>query len=1127
MPSPPAEQVTFLFTDIEGSTELLTDFPEAGETACLRHRAIVDAAVILSKGWVFNTGGDACYCAFNHPADALRAAVEAQRALASEPWDSLQPGFPPVRVRMAIHSGPAKRTGADFLPGPTLTIVARLLAAGHGGQVLLSCDSCDAIAEQVPDGVTLLELGSFRLRGIATPMRLFRAQISGIPPVDTPPDIPIAGPVSVQPGDPSGLSPGTLIERIVRAVRAPGDGLDLSPEDVHRVLQHRPKDLTEYRALRVAEWSHERYQIDQRFVHLSLLLDHGPEAHSERWRAGPERFTDLREILAAVHDPALVVLGPPGGGKTTLLRRLELDLAIDGIRGADTVTFWLPLNSYHGSGHSASPPAPMDWLSQVWRKRYPQLPPLASFIQEGRLVLLLDALNEMPHRSEDDYRERVHDWRELTAEIADHPGNRLVFSCRSLDYSALLSSPDLPVPQVQVEPLDDAQIRAFLAAYNPYLAPVIWDRIQSPAQLGLMRSPYFLDLMLQLVEADGEVPGGRVALFTSFVRRSLLREIERDHPDLEPGLALTHDDHRRLSIVRHWPTPYQLPEDGPLFPGLAGLAYGMQVVGFEGEPVQLRASWSEAERLVGGGPGQARAVLRAGTALGILTEDVVEEEVLFAHQLLQEYFAARHVARYPRPFLARSEWRADKIRPSLEATLAALAPSDPLPPAPASGWEETMRMAAAMTAQADTFLSNLAEANLALAGASAAQAEVNVSERAKESLRWDLVARTRDPRADLRARIAAGLALGELGDPRFERREGPFGPYLLPPFIEIPGGTYRIGSDDGIFPEEEAPEHEVEIAPFKLAQFPVTNAEWALFMRSGGYEDERWWETEDAKAWRRGEGTGEGTRWSMRLTRRQLQEEPGALDRQLAEGVIGHEIHRAWSRFLAMSDEEFESHIQETAPDDHHREPQFWRNRAFAHPALPVVGISWYEALAYCRWIALQSGLAIRLPSEAEWEAAARGPLAWRFPYGDTFDPFRGNTVETHVRQPTPVGVFPEGDTPTGLVDMCGNTADWTRSLFDGQSERPRFVYPYRADDGREDPAAPDATGRVARGGSWTFGRDLARSTCRYSNLPSARYDEIGLRLSQVRTAIPRNSESPEAQAVGSSEKSEVPIPLG
>src|SRR5262249_55552484 len=159
--------------------------------------------------------------------------------------------------------------------------------------------------------------------------------------------------------------------------------------------------------------------------------------------------------------------------------------------------------------------------------------------------------------------------------------------------------------------------------------------------------------------------------------------------------------------------------------------------------------------------------------------------------------------------------------------------------------EETTVLGAAMASTPERFVTELMTQNLALAGRCAAQPEVAISEALKDQVRWALVERTQDPAAELRARIAAGLALGALGDPRFERRQGPHGPYLLPPLIEFPGVVYRIGSDEGLY-ADEAPVHDVELVPFGIARFPVTNAEWAMFMQAGGYDVERWWDTAEA-----------------------------------------------------------------------------------------------------------------------------------------------------------------------------------------------------------------------------------------------------------------------------------------
>src|SRR5262249_25503159 len=139
--------------------------------------------------------------------------------------------------------------------------------------------------------------------------------------------------------------------------------------------------------------------------------------------------------------------------------------------------------------------------------------------------------------------------------------------------------------------------------------------------------------------------------------------------------------------------------------------------------------------------------------------------------------------------------------------------------------------------------------NLPLAARCATSPEVKISPELKREIQDELIKRTQDMKADLRARIAAGEALGLIGDPRFELRTGPHGAYLLPPLVDIPGGTYPIGEDGGDY-DDEKPAHSVELAPFQIGQFPATNAEYKLFIDAGGYENEQWWDTPEALAWR-------------------------------------------------------------------------------------------------------------------------------------------------------------------------------------------------------------------------------------------------------------------------------------
>ncbi len=328
--------------------------------------------------------------------------------------------------------------------------------------------------------------------------------------------------------------------------------------------------------------------------------------------------------------------------------------------------------------------------------------------------------------------------------------------------------------------MSDGQVRDFLAAYAPALAGELWQELAAPGQLALVRVPYLARLFVEQAATGGVRSLDPAALITGFVRQALRREVELGNPLLEPDTLLTERDVRRLLRPEGWATAYDLPERGVLVGGLTGLAHGMQAGGLPAAGGQTRLDYDDAVRLVD----QPRAadILRAGIALGVVDEDPSADEVLFFHQLLQEYFAARGVARRPEPARAAAPWRVADVRPSLAETLAGLGPAERLPALAASGWEETMVMAAAMATDPDPFVRELAAVNLVLAARAAAAAEVQprLDPATLDALRSALVARSRDPAADLRARIAAGLALGPLGDPRFATIDGPRGRFPSP-----------------------------------------------------------------------------------------------------------------------------------------------------------------------------------------------------------------------------------------------------------------------------------------------------------------------------------------------------------
>jgi formylglycine-generating enzyme required for sulfatase activity len=162
----------------------------------------------------------------------------------------------------------------------------------------------------------------------------------------------------------------------------------------------------------------------------------------------------------------------------------------------------------------------------------------------------------------------------------------------------------------------------------------------------------------------------------------------------------------------------------------------------------------------------------------------------------------------------------------------------------------------------------------------------------------------------------------------------------------------------------------------------------------------------------------------------------------------------------------------------------------------PVVLISWHGATAYCKWLARNTGKAYRLPSEAEWEKAARGTDGRIYPWGNEPPDEKRCNFDNNVGDTTPVGQYsPQGDSPYGVTDMAGNVWEWTRSLWGRAWEEPGFRYPYAPGDGRENPEAGDDVRRLVRGGAFDHDSRVVRCAYRYRNLPDDPYWFQGFRV--------------------------------
>jgi len=186
----PTGTVTFLFTDIEGSTRLAQEHPREMPVLLARHHAILNQAIEMHHGFVFRIVGDSFSAAFDTASDAVDAALEAQRSLQNEPWSPAS-----IKVRMGIHTGSAQRRvdpqgqGASYEGYGTLALTQRVMSVGHGGQILLSQATRDLVKDRLPDGTEVRDMGERRLKDIFRPEHIYQVSASDLlsefPPLTT------------------------------------------------------------------------------------------------------------------------------------------------------------------------------------------------------------------------------------------------------------------------------------------------------------------------------------------------------------------------------------------------------------------------------------------------------------------------------------------------------------------------------------------------------------------------------------------------------------------------------------------------------------------------------------------------------------------------------------------------------------------------------------------------------------------------------------------------------------------------------------------------------------------------------------------------------------------------------
>jgi formylglycine-generating enzyme required for sulfatase activity len=244
-------------------------------------------------------------------------------------------------------------------------------------------------------------------------------------------------------------------------------------------------------------------------------------------------------------------------------------------------------------------------------------------------------------------------------------------------------------------------------------------------------------------------------------------------------------------------------------------------------------------------------------------------------------------------------------------------------------------------------------------------------------------------------------------------------------YVFVPAGKFRMGDDSNEGLARERPAHVVELDAFYISKHEITNREWKKFRDDAGYDDPRFW-------------------------------------------AGGHVLPRDQIPYWSMAN----NHGGGTPDSDHY----------------PVIGVNWDAATAYCAWLSAKTGKKYRLPTEAEWEKAARGTDGRKYPFGATIDRSQANYVGAQAFDTVmAVGSHPAGASPYGALDMAGNVLEWVQDWYDRD---------YYAASPRKNPKGP-ATGayRVLRGGSFFVEPFDVRTTARFAAWPSFRsYRMIGFR---------------------------------
>jgi formylglycine-generating enzyme required for sulfatase activity len=862
------------------------------------------------------------------------------------------------------------------------------------------------------------------------------------------------------------------------------------------------------------------------FVNLRLQPVANPNAADQKT---PESFDSLAKMLAeysGANEPIWQLRGEPGAGKSTLLMDLELRCAHAALEAWNGDPNARPevcvFISLAGWDATAATPDVEAMVQQRWQDQCNTVslaegtpPCLNDLAKQTRLRFLFDGLNEITVNNSAQRTTALKQlciWASHRVQ-AGQPAP--VFSVRKLNYLAFPSGHALQTTRVAdveawgAEQVEEYCERRFRDQGNP-----LWQAIKRHDKrtelAALFGNPFNLALQCQLFDparAAATLAANRGDLMGRIALRRLNQLLPRGHDTAlnSSDLFAPEVDPRRIAEAVAKPDAralHHLALRGEWLPRMRQIALALHTANKGGW-----AEWGDAANVNGMAPADWMPALLAAASLNIATE--VGGKHRFSHQLWQEYFAASALACDNAATAGTPVWQGLDLAASMHVEV----PDGvwELPSPEPTFWDQCVQLAVqiADAKQANALLTHLLNVNLALAGRAALGRQQDVAPDLLTQIKMALLKRSTDAGVELPLRIEAGLLLGKLGDDiRFVERFGPESHrYLLPRamqpggtpgFVPVPSGKHQVGGLREY--EDSANVVPVDIASgLELAFAPVTRAEFQCFVEAGGYgginepAPPAWWQGKLAVDWWHGKVPQAGQKKAW-LSMRREWDDPNRGPQWVADNRLTNwrpeKIAAEIAPKMALDDADFVAFVDVLTAASNAREPASWGDGRFNNPVQPVVGVSLFEAQAYCRWLSHQCGKTVRLPSEAEWEVAARGGgqrgVNWPGDGPEGPNVNTANSLDTKVRSITPVGAFPHGRT-NGLVDMCGQVWEWTTSAWTADKIHEDQVNDTLAND--------DLAERAVRGGSWDLPSQFCRAAIRLGLRPVSRYHDLGFRL--------------------------------